>query len=315
MSKEIESTTTRDLGIHKAGEVSKYTDDERAQLRALGGLDEASDGDLDMLQAVAQRTGLDPFAKQIYLIGRKTKAASSYRGGKDEWVTKWTVQAGIDGFRAVTHRVAEKKGVPVNIGRPTYYHEDGSQSPIWLKKWGNPAAVEVEVSIGDTSAVGIAAWDEYVQTKRDNSPNSMWEKMGATMLAKCAEAQAHRRVTPLTAGMYTPEEMMQADNRVVMDAKRDTRGMDVVHAALEAKLGNAAPEPEVEPVAIEAAADDADDAELVNALMDGIKTDLLKCQTADDVKALGAQLKNELGDVPDPVKELINAKYYELEEG
>lgn len=310
MSKELETTTTRDLGIHKAGEFSKYSDDERAQLRALGGLDEASDGDLDMLKAVAMRTGLDPFAKQIYLIGRKTKAASSYRGGGDQWVTKWTVQAGIDGFRAVTHRVAERKGVPVHIGRPVYYNDEGAQSPIWLKAWGNPAAVEVEVSIGDTSAVGIAAWDEYVQTKRDNTPNSMWEKMGATMLAKCAEAQAHRRVTPLTAGIYTPEEMMQADNRVVMQSKRDTRGMDAVHAALEEKLGTAP-----EPVAIEPVAEFSEDEQLINDLIAGVQADLLKCTTLDDVKVLGNQLKDALGDVPDPVKEMINAKFYELEEG
>jgi len=63
--------TELDRGIQHGS--SHYTPEQRDQLRALGQMGEASDGDLDMLAAVAQRTGLDPFIKQIYLVGRKTK--------------------------------------------------------------------------------------------------------------------------------------------------------------------------------------------------------------------------------------------------
>lgn len=234
-----------DRGVYQAGEFTKYSTDQRAQLRALGGLDEASDGDLNMLAAFSDRTGLDPFVKEVYLVGRKTKTGG-YRGEPERWETKWTVQTGIDGFRKVTHRVGESKGLPVQIGRPIFYDNDGNQRKIWLKQWGFPAAAEVEISIGDNTGVGLATWDEFVQTKKNGDPNSMWEKMGPTMLAKCAEAQAHRRVTPLTAGMYVPEEMMQSDNVVQARSTRMDvqRGADGVRAALAAKQQETASAPE-----------------------------------------------------------------------
>ena len=205
--------TGQDRGVHRAGAVSFYTPEERDTLRALGGLDEASDGDLHMLKVVSETAGLDPFAKQIYLVGRKTKTGG-YRGEPERWETKWTVQVGIDGFRAVTHRYAEQKRARVEIGRPIFYDAEGQQQKIWLKKWGHPEAVEVTVTVGDSSATGMATWDEYVQTKRDGNPNQMWSTMGPTMLAKCAEAQAHRRVCPLTAGMYEPAEIRDEPRRV-----------------------------------------------------------------------------------------------------
>ena len=231
MSNELD--TNQDRGIQTAE--SRYSDQEREQLRALMNAGDASDGDLDMLAQVAHRTGLDPFAKQIYLVGRQTKTGG-YRGEPERWETKWTVQSGIDGFRAVTHRVADQKGLPVVISKPQFYDREGNTRPFWIKEWGNPAACEVQVKLGDSVGYGIATWDEYCQTKKNGGPTAMWEKMGPTMLAKCAEAQAHRRVTPLTAGVYTPEEMQQQDGNVyTASATRTDRGMDGVRAALEAK--------------------------------------------------------------------------------
>mgnify|MGYP007037695440 FL=1 len=90
-----ELSTSQDRGLHVSGDFTKYSADQRAQLRALGGLDEASDGDLDMLAAFSDRTGLDPFTKEVYLVGRKTKTGG-YRGEPERWETKWTVQTGID---------------------------------------------------------------------------------------------------------------------------------------------------------------------------------------------------------------------------
>ena len=228
--------TAADAGIHQEGSLSRYSTTERDSLRALAGLDEASDGDLDMLGMVSQRTGLDPFLKEIYLVGRKTKVGG-YRGEPERWGTKWTVQTGIDGFRKVLFRVAEAQGKPHTISEPTYYTSDGQERSIWLKAWGYPAAARVEVSIGDSKGIGVATWDEYVQTKKDGKPNSMWEKMGPTMLAKCAEAQAHRRVNALTSGMYVAEEMQQADSepiRATATRVQQGRGASGLRAALEA---------------------------------------------------------------------------------
>lgn len=297
----IQSSQELDRGVHRDGEFTKYSTDQRAQLRALGGLDEASDGDLDMLAAFSDRTGLDPFVKEVYLVGRKTKTGG-YRGEPERWETKWTVQTGIDGFRKVTHRVGEAKGLPVQIGRPIFYDSEGNQRKIWLKQWGFPAAAEVEISIGDNTGVGVATWDEFVQTKKGGDPNSMWEKMGPTMLAKCAEAQAHRRVTPLTSGMYVAEEMMHADNVVQAKSTRMDvqRGAEGVRAALAAKRE---PEPQPEP---ESSQDDS--ADYVREVTDHLAT----LDTQEQVNEFMASLQAQDANLPEGVLAAGRARWEEI---
>lgn len=301
--------TDRDRGVHRAGDLSRYSTSERDQLRALAGLDEASDADLDMLAAVAARTGLDPFLKEVYLVGRKTKTGG-YRGEPERWETKWTVQAGIDGFRKVLFRTAEVKGKSHEIGAPVFLDSEGNERRVWLKDWGYPAAALVEVRLGDSVGHGIATWDEFVQTKRDGNPNSMWEKMGPTMLAKCAEAQAHRKVNSLTSGMYVNEEMGQASNRVTAEARRMDqpqpveRGATGLRAALERKP---AQESELSATAIAALAE----LEALTArgeiptLLDTYKPDLGEAEY-QAVHQRGVERWNELGDQDADVAEGVS---------
>lgn len=69
------------------------------------GLAQAPRGHLAMFFHYCVRTGLDPFARQIYMIGRTNwKAADD----PDEPEKTWTIQTGIDGFRAVAHRAAAR---------------------------------------------------------------------------------------------------------------------------------------------------------------------------------------------------------------
>jgi hypothetical protein len=239
--------TTADRGIQTRP--SRYTQEERDLIRAMCGDDQISDGDIDMLNKVAARSGLDPFLKEIYLVGRKTKTGG-YRGEPAKFETKWTIQTGIDGFRSTSKRYADARGEAMVISAPTYYNENGDSFPIWMKKWGYPAAAKMTVTIGKSSAEHMVTWDEYAQTKDEwvngkktgnKSPNSMWEQFGPTMLAKSAEAGAHRRVCPISAGMYVVEEMQQAtqDER---DFRRETlrataTRTDQADAALAAVTG------------------------------------------------------------------------------
>lgn len=213
MNNQVANTNnnTVDQGIQHGA--SRYSIEDRQRLRAIQDIGDASDADLDNLFSYADKTGLDPFNREIWLIGRRTKLSNSYRGGQEQWGTKWTIQIGIDGFRKATHRYAESCGKFVNISQPTFYNQKGEARPFWVKTQQEPypTACAITVSVGESSATHVVTWDEYVQTTKSGEPNSQWRQYGPTQLSKCAEAGAHRRVAPITAGLYVPEELKRDD--------------------------------------------------------------------------------------------------------
>lgn len=333
MTTAVDTTQTTDLdtvgteldrGIQHGS--SHYTPEQRDQLRALGQMGEASDGDLDMLAAVAQRTGLDPFIKQIYLVGRKTKVGG-YRGEPESWETVWTVQTGIEGFRAVTHRYAAQKGASVNISEPVFYTEDGQERPFWLKKWGEPAACKITIRIGDSEATHIATWEEYAQRKADGSLTQMWRKFGQTMLAKCAESGAHRKICPLNAGLYSADEMSQADNPPVRaQARRKPQqpaesgqqsGLAAIQNAVAQQAQQAA-QPETAPQATDAdMTPDSDDADEAAEQMAAIRESIDSATTKTAIKEMSATVKAADDFTDEQKEELLAAgrdKWRELDE-
>jgi hypothetical protein len=70
-----------------------WSDRQLAALHQLG-LADASSADLQVFFHQCQRTGLDPFARQIHMIGRNVQNPRT-----NQWETKYTIQTGIDGFR------------------------------------------------------------------------------------------------------------------------------------------------------------------------------------------------------------------------
>ena len=166
---------------------------QRAALQQMG-LENAPEGDLALFLAYAQKTGLDPFSRQVYMIGRR----DSRTGGN-----RYTIQASIDGLRIVAGRSHEYAG---QVG-PEWCGPDGEWKDVWLSSQP-PAASRVGVcrKSFDGPLWAVALWTEY----QANGP--MWRKMPALMLAKCAEALALRKAFPHDlSGIYTAEEMAQAD--------------------------------------------------------------------------------------------------------
>lgn len=197
---------TTDIAVHTgsslaiSNEQDGFTDKQIAALKQLG-VKDASPGDLAVFFHQAQRTGLDPFAKQLYLIGRWSREG-----------TKYTIQTGIDGYRLIARRAVDRTGETLGYEDTQWCDEHGNWTDVWLSS-KPPAAARVVVVRNGARYPGLALWSEYVQTTKDGSPNSMWQRMGAGQLAKCAEALALRKAFPQDlSGIYTMEEMGQSDN-------------------------------------------------------------------------------------------------------
>lgn len=170
-----------------------------------------NDQQLSMFTEVCKRTGLDPFAKQIYVTIRPTWDANLQRK-----VDRMTIQTGIDGFRLIAERTGKYRGQRSF----EWCGPDGKWTDVWLTS-EPPVAARATVLRRDFDEPlsRVARYEAYVQTTKDNKPNSMWAKMHAEQLAKCAEALCLRTAFPQElSGLYTDDEMAQADNEPVRAA-------------------------------------------------------------------------------------------------
>lgn len=211
-----------------------WDDRQRAALVALG-IKDATNADLAVFMHYCQKTALDPFSKQIYLLARRTKE-------NDEWVTKQTIQVGIGGFQVIRDRVAQRLGVSVEYEDTVWYDADGGEHLVWLAD-GQPAACRVVVLKDGKRFPAVVRFSAYVQTNRRGEPNSMWTRMGAEQLEKCAEAKALRKAFPNDlSGVYIPEEMHDDDH----PAKAEVAASSSVTVAEVLGTSDAPTEPDVD---------------------------------------------------------------------
>lgn len=203
---------------------------------------------------LCQARGLDPWAKEAYLIKR---------GQGDK--AKFTMQTGIDGYL----KLANDTGRFIRVVGTYWAGTDDDENswrwdPIdqvmrrmWFDQWpasrGFPGAARAIVEYVDsaTGSVvrvdGVAHWDMYApyvgKTEWSDGPNNrrvpkdiygadgkrvmelsdMWSKGAPHMLGKCARALALRTAFPRElGGLYTHEEMhkLDADDRAAEQAQQ-----------------------------------------------------------------------------------------------
>lgn len=161
---------------------------------------EATQEEFDWFLYVCQRTGLDPLLRQIHLVRR-------YDDKQKKHVS--TVQTGIDGYRTIADRTGHYAGNDDPI-----FDSENAPTRATVNVWKMVAGIRCPFEAS-------ARWSQYCPA---GNGGFMWKKMPHLMLGKCAEALALRKAFPQQlAGIYTNEEMEQADYRGDADATTDVQ--------------------------------------------------------------------------------------------
>jgi phage recombination protein Bet len=169
------------------------------------------ENEMRLFLEIAKLKRLDPFSGQIRPVKRWDNEAKAY---------KMVIQTGIDGYRSTASRTGELAGI-----EDPEYDSETAPNPKWAKvvvyRWSHGEKIPYKAT---------ARWGEYVQRKKPErpgelgEPNSMWARMPYLMLGKCAEALALRKAFPdELAGVYTDEEMGQADNIIEGEPQKELK--------------------------------------------------------------------------------------------
>ncbi len=213
---------TQALTVSNVGQHVQVFDESQLEILQKTIFKGGTPNQLALFAQVCQRTGLDPFAKQIYPVIRNTKVDGKV-------VPVMTIQTGIDGYRLIAQRSGEWEGTT----QPEWCDELGTWHDVWLSE-DPPAAARIGVyRRGFREPVMFTAvYREYVQTvaiyengqrSGKSRPNEMWFKMPANQLRKCAEAGAIRTGFPQEcAGIYVDAEDGAGDHVWDAQVERET---------------------------------------------------------------------------------------------
>lgn len=224
-------TNTAMVALPQTSDPNQWSPEEKALVEAAGLVHTDGQGNREaaprpVVAAFLQhckRTGLDPFARQIYCIARKN------RGG-----LQWSTQVSIDGARLVAERTGTYEGQTT----PEFTADGVTWTQVWLAD-EPPKAARVGVfrrgfreplyaiALWEAYAVYQDVWSNGHKVEGERKLSAMWAKMGPLMLAKCAEMLALRKAFPQDlSGLYSTEEMDQAGapREVVREAERPAAG-------------------------------------------------------------------------------------------
>jgi phage recombination protein Bet len=195
-SKDLQVTVQGGSAVQRSPEAQTL---ERLQTVRETLAPDLTNGELELFAMVAVRSGLDPFAKQIYAVKRQGRM---------------TIQTGIDGYRSIAARTGEYDGQDEPVYGPDCPCGKGSRHP-------ESSTVRVYRKGMSRAVAATAFWHEYCPDPGPSGKgDQMWRRMPHVMIAKVAEALALRKAFPwdpnrglgIGSDVYTTEEMAQAES-------------------------------------------------------------------------------------------------------
>jgi phage recombination protein Bet len=179
----------------------------------------ATDDELQMFIQTSKRLGLDPFARQIFIVKRYDSESKAMVAA---------IQVSIDGFRLVAERSGQYRGQTA----PQWCGPDGKWVDLWTDTANPPFAARVGVHRAGfvEPLYRTARWGSYAQFGKSGL-FPVWSQYGDTMLAKCAESQALRAAFPNElSGIYSKEEMGAANDAAPARERPPARTLDSIAA-------------------------------------------------------------------------------------
>ena len=146
----------------------------------------------------ANKYGLDPLLKQIYIIPYRQKDSTG------KYVTVPQIVVGRDGLLAIAHKTKTKDGEIAFDGM--YTTVEKVDEPLYIngkkiRDWQYKATCEVYRK-DMNHPIHVEVWEEEYTTGKH-----LWATKPRTMIQKVAEAHALRRAFNV-AGIYTEEELI-----------------------------------------------------------------------------------------------------------
>lgn len=161
-----------------------------------------------------KRSGLDPLIKQAFCVERRMKLPNGQWGSKHEFqpaeagmLARAEAFPDFGGITAAAVHANDEIEIDPGAGVVVHKFRPGKDRGPIVGAWARLCRA------GKPAVVTWVDFDAYAQTVNDKQSgrrvlNSMWEKLGDTMITKCARVAALRVAYPAAfGGLYIREEM------------------------------------------------------------------------------------------------------------